>query len=60
MYKPIISIVPTIQAASLAGSMAKKATKKDKKAEDTFGMAVETIVGTSLISKQASLIAGLE
>jgi len=58
-YKNIMGIIPTVQAASLAGRMAKDAKKKDKKLDDVLHSATKAMVGTSLIKAEADLIAGL-
>lgn len=58
-YKDIMKIVPTVQAASLAGSVAKDATKKDKGVGDIIGSASKVLVGVPLIKLESNLIAGL-
>jgi len=54
-----MGIIPTVQAASLAGHNIKFATKKDKTAKDFLEIGTTNIVGTELIKTEASLIGGL-
>lgn len=57
--KNILELIPTIHAASLAGSIAKDATKKEKNIDDILHSATKALVGTSLIKVESNLIAGL-
>ena len=57
--KTLLKIGPTLQAAGLATSTAKKAMKKDKGIKDIVGSAVEISVGAPLIKTQFDLIEGL-
>ncbi len=55
----IMGLVPTIQAAGLAGHNLNVATKKDKTAKDFLGLAVTDIVGLEVIKLESGIIAGL-
>ncbi len=57
--KALLSIAPTLQAASLAASTAKKSTKKDAEVGDIVGSATKILVGVPLIKTQFDLIKGL-
>ena len=58
-YKTIAGLIPTIQAASLAGANLEMAKKKKKKATDLLEMGATNVVGVSMIKINADLIAGL-
>ena len=58
-YKAIASLIPTIQAASLAGHNLKVATKKDKTATDFLKLGATNVVGVSIIKAEAGIIGGL-
>jgi hypothetical protein len=53
-YKDILQTVPTLQAASLVGNLAKK-----KKKRRLIGDATEIFVGVPLIQSSSQLIGGL-
>ena len=52
----IAGLIPTFQAAALAGHNIGFAKKKDKTAKDFLEMGTTNIVGTSLIQQEAQLI----
>ena len=55
----IASLIPTIQAASLAGHNLQFAKKKDKTAKDFLEVGMTNILGTSFIRAEAQIIGGL-
>lgn len=57
--KDILKIVPTIQAAALAGNALKLAKKKKKKVGDFLLGGTETMVGASFIKDEANFIGGM-
>lgn len=57
--KTLLNIAPTLQAASLAASTAKKSTKKDAGVGDMVGSATKILVGVPLIKTQFNLISSL-
>lgn len=59
VIKALLNIAPTLQAASLAASTAKKSTKKEKGVGDIVTSATEILVGAPLIKTQFDLIKGL-
>ncbi len=59
IVKNILNVVPTIHAASLAGSIAKDAKKKDKGVGDIVGSASKALIGIPLIKLESNLIAAL-
>ena len=58
-YKKILETIPSIKAASLAGSNIKDLEAKPKKKPKLVKSAVKNIVGISLIKTEADLIAEL-
>jgi len=58
-YKTIAGLIPTIQAAQLAGYNINVAIKKKTSAKDILGLGVTNIVGVSLIQTEAQIIGGL-
>ena len=58
-YQAIARLIPTLQAAALAGENLKVVKKKKKKTGDMVGMGAKNIVGTNLIKINADLIGGL-
>ena len=58
-YKTIAGLIPTIQAAQLAGHNLKVATKKKTSTKDILGLGVTNIVGVSLIQAESQIIGGL-
>ena len=56
--KAILGIIPTLQAASLAGENVKLFNKKDKKAGDFIGTGVKNIIGIELTKLTAHEIEG--
>lgn len=59
IYKDILKIVPTLQAASLAKHNVDVAMKKDKKPGDIVGLGVTNIVGIEMIKLESNLIGAL-
>lgn len=57
--KPIMRIVPTLQAASLVGRNFKLATKKKAKSGDFIKAGVQTMIGAEFIKAESSMIEGL-
>ena len=55
-YQNIARLIPTIQAASLAGHNLKVVNKKNTSAKDIMGLGVTNIIGTSLIKTTADLV----
>lgn len=58
-YKAIAKLIPTLQAAALAGENLKVVKKKKIKTKDMIGMGTKNIVGISLIKINADLIGDL-
>lgn len=58
-YKDIANIIPTVQAAQLAGHNLKTIKKKKIDTKDMVELGVTNIVGTSLIKAEADLIGSL-
>lgn len=59
MAGPIISTIPTFQAAALAGDSYEFYKKKKKTAGDFMGQGVKTIVGVSIIGATANIIGSM-
>jgi len=57
-YKPILRIVPTLQAAAILKHNVRLATKKKVKAKDIFDIGVTSIVGAALIKEESDWIEG--
>ena len=57
--KSILGLIPTIQAAALAGENVRVAKKKKVDTKDLVGLGVKNIVGIEVIKLESSLIAGL-
>lgn len=57
-YKPILRLVPTLQATALLKHNAKLLTKKKVKAKDVLNTGVTSIVGAALIKSESDWIEG--
>ena len=58
-YKAIMGLIPTIQAASLAGHNVGKIKQKKTNTKDILDLGVTNIVGVSLIQAESQIIGGL-
>lgn len=58
-YKKIANLIPTIQAAQLAGENIKVVKKKKTNTKDMLELGMKNILGTALIKAEADLIGDL-